>query len=73
MNQQQITEDAHGLIKDYQTYGIDKINEISKQGPTPLNIEVIRLAAQWLQTDVIFADWAFVEIMTSSNEAFKND
>ncbi len=68
MNQAQINQDAMALFDDYQKNGIDHINEVAHRGPSPLNIEVISLVARWLQSDEVFSNWAFIEIMTASNK-----
>ncbi len=61
-------QDAQVMVEDYLMYGIDHIDKISHDGPIPIDIEVIEIAASLLQSDHVFADWAFVSCMTISNQ-----
>lgn len=62
-----VRECAAELVGDYRKNGIDAIIKIYGHGSavtTKLERDTVSLAARYLQSDEIFADWAFIFIMT---------
>ena len=65
MNAEQVRIDAYQLVKDYTAHGIEFVSEICNRG---VNKEVVKAAARLLQSDPVFADWAFIYVMTPDHQ-----
>ena len=53
--------DAQVLVKDYLANGLEYVKEICESEPKA-NIETVKLAARYLQSDEAFSSWAFVYV-----------